>query len=99
MVAWAVRRRHEEEKEVDLITVEAIKIDSLNAHTHCPHQALYAAVLGMRNGDPAANARTAQLFALHDGCNNARHLGRRDCAGGSQRFDQLVYYCWLFIRG
>src|SRR5262245_61081721 len=73
-----------------LVTVEAIEIDADGAHPDGADEPLDASVLGVRNSDAAADARAAELFALHDSSDDAGHLFLRDGAGGGERFDKLM---------
>ena len=59
VIARAIGRRYKQEQQMDLLAVEAIEIDTDIADGNGADQFLDTRVLGVRNGDAAANAGAA----------------------------------------
>jgi hypothetical protein len=99
VIAGAIGRGYKQKEEVDLVAIEAVEIDALDAHPHRANQLFDAGVLGVRHGNTPANAGAAQLFALHDGGDDAIDIGGVHRAGGRERGDKLPNNRWLFVGG
>src|SRR5581483_3668695 len=71
------------------LAVEAVEIDPLGTYGHRPHELVDARMLGVRDGDAAANAGAAQLLSLHDRFDDAVVFGLGDSVGGEQGLHHL----------
>ena len=75
MIARAVGGRNQQEEQMHDLAVEAGEIDPQGADGHRADQAVDAGVLGMGDGDAAADAGAAQFLALQDRLDNVFELG------------------------
>src|SRR5437868_433901 len=97
MIARAVGRRNQKKQQMNLIAVEAVEVHPFAADSYRSHEPLYAAVLGVWDRHTAANSSAAQLFALHNGGNDALHFAGGDRPRLGQRLDQLANDIRLLI--
>ena len=90
VIARPIGRRNQQEKQLDLLAVEAGEIDPLAADGHRAHQPVDAGMLGVRHGHAAADAGAAQFLALEDRLDDALELVGLDFSRLEQRLDHLA---------
>src|SRR5262249_49096139 len=81
MIPGAVLRRNEHDEQVDRFAVEAIERDAAAADGDGAHQAIDAGMLGVRDGDAAADAGRAQQLAFEDGLDDVFRLAGLEVTG------------------
>ena len=90
MVAGAVLRRDQEHEDVHRLGVDRLERYAVGGDGHGADQAVDAVVLGVGDGDAAADAGRAELLALEDGPDDVVGDVAGDVAGGAQAVDDLA---------
>src|SRR5579872_4365523 len=90
VVAGPVLRRDEQDEHEHRLAVEAVEGDAGGRDGDGADELLDAGVLGVRDGDAAADAGRAEQFALEDGADDVFDLGPLELAGGAQALDHLA---------
>src|SRR5260221_3091445 len=80
VISGTIGRRDEDEKQLDLLSVEAVEIDPFLAHAHGSHEAIDARMLGVRDGHAAANSDASQFLALPDRLDDSLDFTRPNLA-------------------
>src|SRR5271157_5621449 len=87
-----VLRGNEQDEHVNRLAVEAVKANAWPRQGHGADQSIDTGVLGMRDGDSAADAGGAEQLSFEDGPDNVFRVGPLELASGPRPFDHLAYH-------
>src|SRR5690242_14450376 len=96
MFGSGIRRREKQEDEIDRSAVDRLVVDGFAQPREQPVYLRKTFDLRMRNGDPLAKARRAQLLALVEARQHRRRVDAKPLAG---EFRQLLHERTLVAAG
>ncbi len=97
VVAGLVRRRDQQEEDIDGVAVEGREVDPSTRQGDGPDEAMDRGVAGVGDGHALADPGGTQLLSTEDGTDDALEIGLGDLAGVAQALDDLADR--LFLAG